>query len=151
MFSKILGGKNCTDDVCNNEIKNKVSKMNLSDMRVFINNKAKITEEGIIEVLKRLNTKNAQTKNRYIEIDDMDVKIKKGFDLVISIANHKKISVTAVELIQEFIDLYSDVINKFDKENKQIYDTKLKEALQKAISNIEVIVQFKKKMNLFND
>ena len=151
MFSNILGGKDCSDGACDDKMKNKVSRMNLSEMRIFINNKAEITEEGLVEVLKRLNTKNSQTDNRYIEIDDMDIKIKKGFDLVISIANHKKISVVAVELIQEFIDLYSDIIHKFDTQNKQIYNIKLKEALQKAMSNIEIIVQLKRKMNLFND
>jgi len=81
----------------------------------------------------------------------MDSKIKKGFDLVISIASHAKITVVAVELIQEFITLYDDVITKFDRDNKQIYESKLKDALQRAINNISEMADLKRKMNVLGE
>jgi len=155
MFGKILG-KN-KDNVSQSdkkhlEIVEKISKMNLTDMRAYINNKIlnfEIDEDGLIEILKKLTTKNGE--KRYIEIDDMDSKKKKGFDLVISVASHTKITVVAVELIQEFITFYDDVIKKFDKDNKQIYESKLKDALQKAINNISEMAELKRKMDVLGD
>jgi hypothetical protein len=128
--------------------------MKLTDMRAYINNKIpdfEVDEDGLIEVLRRLTTRNSKTSKRYIEIDDMDSKIKKGFDLVISIASHAKITVVAVELIQEFITLYDDVITKFDRDNKQIYESKLKDALQRAINNISEMADLKRKMNVLGE
>jgi len=156
MFGKILGRKNkdSLEDKNHNEMIEKISKMNLTDMRAYIKNKIldfEVDEDGLIEVLKRLTVKNKETSKRYIEIDDMDSKIKKGFDLVISIASHPKITVVAVELIQEFITLYKDIIIKFDKDNKQIYESKLKTALTTAIENISKIANLEKKMNVLGE
>ncbi|MBU0720037.1 hypothetical protein KJ877_01705 [bacterium] len=149
MFSNILGKKK--DASSDKNLIEKVSKMNLTDMRLFVNNKNEITEEGLIEVLNRLIDKNEKTSKRYIEADDMDSKIKKSFDLLINIASNKKITVVAVEKIQEFIEVYSEIIRGFDEKNKQIYGSKLKEALEKAIGNIEGISEFKRKMNLLGE
>ena len=81
----------------------------------------------------------------------MDSKKKKGFDLVISIASHAKITVVAVELIQEFIALYNDVVTKFDRDNKQIYESKLKDCLDRAIGNISEMADLKRKMNVLGE
>jgi len=140
MFSKILGKKDTVKTQENQDIINKIATMNLTDMKTYINNKMvglESNEEGIIEVMKRLTTKHEKTSKRYIEIDDMDSKIKKAFDLVILLSNHERLTVTAVELIHAFIALYKDVIAKFDKDNKEIYASKLKTALSQAISNID--------------
>ena len=149
MFSKILGkkeGDSSIDDV----LEEKISKMNLTEMRSFVNNKDEISEGGIIEVLTKLITPNSETSKRYLELDDMDVKIKKGFDLVITIAKHKKITITAIELIQEFIIIYHDLIEKYDKENKQIYKSKLRDALEIAIKNIDEMTELKRKMGVLS-
>ena len=157
MFGKILGKKKTDiskEDKTHREMVEKISKMKLTDMRAYINNKIpafEVDEDGLIEVLRRLTTRNSETSKRYIEIDDMDSKIKKGFDLVISIASHAKITVVAVELIQEFITLYDDVITKFDRDNKQIYESKLKDALQRAINNISEMADLKRKMNVLGE
>jgi hypothetical protein len=147
MFSKILGKKNSKDS-SDNDLEEKISKMNLTEMRSYVNNKAEVSEQGLIEILKRLIKK--ENEKRYIELDDMDVKVKKGFDLVIMIAQHKKITVVAIELIVEFIHFYEDVIEKFDEENKQIYKSKLKEALERALKNMDGISKLKKKLGLLN-
>ncbi|MDY0122210.1 MAG: hypothetical protein RBR54_09725 [Sulfurimonas sp.] len=149
MFSRILGKKE-SKDPCDDGLQEKISKMNLTEMRAYVNNKAEVSEQGLIEILKRLTTKDSETSKRYIELDDMDVKIKKAFDLIITIAQHKKITVVAIELIVEFIHFYEDVIEKFDEENKQIYKSKLKEALDVALKNMDGISKLKKKLGLLN-
>lgn len=157
MFSNILGkndSENKQDSKEDQEIINKISTMNLTDMRAYINNKMfgkESSEDGLVEVMKRLTLKNEKTSKRYIEVDDMDSKIKKAFDLVILLAMHKKITVLAVELIQEFIDLYDDIILKFDKENKQIYSKKLKDALTEAISNVNKISSLQRERNVLGN
>jgi len=149
MFHKFLGKKENEQSKAN-ELKAKVATMDLTQMRSFINDKESITEEGIAEVLKKLLTPNETTAKRYIEIDDTDMKIKKGFDLVLSIASHKKITLHAITLIQEFVTLYSDVIEKFDRENKQIYGTKFTQALENAIAMMEEVAKLKRKMDLLH-
>ncbi len=157
MFGNILGKKKneiSSQDEAHSQIIQRISKMNLTDMRAYINNRMgdiEVNEDGLIEILRKLITRDSETSKRYIEIDDMDSKIKKGFDLVISIASHPKITVVAVELIQEFIILYNDVIAKFDRDNKQIYESKLKNALSKAISNIGEMTDLKRKMDVLGN
>jgi ribonuclease HII len=157
MFSNILGNKDSKSEQEskeNDDLIHKISTMNLTDMRLYVNNKMNnhnSNEEGLVEIMKRLTTKNEDTSKRYIEIDDMESKIKKAFELVLIVANHKKISVPAVELIQKFIELYGDVIQKYDIENKQIYGSKLKDSLSKAISTINLISEFQKKMGVLGN
>ena len=155
MFEKILGRKK--DEVSNDkdydELVQKISKMNLTEMRAYINNKAgdfKVTSDGLVEVLRRLTVVNETTSKHYIEIDDMDVKIKKSFDLVISIASHKLITMAAVECIKDFIDTYIDIIKKYDRENKQIYESKLKDSLDLALANIGVMSKLKREMDFLD-
>lgn len=154
MFGNILGREKDelpTGDSTHNELTAKISKMNLPEMRAYVNNRAfefEICEDGLVEVLKKLTTLNEDTEQRYIAIDDMDSKIKKGFDLIITISESKKITVVAVELIQEFIDVYVDIIEKFDTDNKQIYSSKLHDALNKAVNNVNSISEMNQKMKV---
>ncbi|MBU1658206.1 hypothetical protein KKG72_04035 [bacterium] len=157
MFAKILG-KNKPEELIGDKehqiLIDKISNMNLTDMRVYINNKmldCEVSEDGIIEIMKKLIMTNKNVSKRYIEIDDMQSKIKKGFDLVLSICTNKKITVVAIELIQEFMEVYKDIIAKYDVENKQIYGKKLKDALQKAIDNINARTELKRKMSLVGE
>jgi len=150
MFSKLLGKKTSTSDQSSNEIEQRVAKMDLNDMRNYVNNKLsdfQICDDGLIEVMKRLILKNEKTSHRFIEIDAMDTKVKKAFDLVVLVAKSKKITVVAVELIREFIDLYDDIIEKFDTDNKQIYNSKLKTSLNEAILTIKSKSDIKEKMD----
>lgn len=149
MFSRILGKKTKKKDM-QNSLEEKVSKMNITEMRSFVNNKAEITEEGLVEVLKKLLYKENENARRYIELDDADVKIKKGFELVIVIAGHKKITIEAIELIVKFIELYGDIIHQYDELNKQIYKSKLKDSLSLALKNLGEISDAKEKQNLLD-
>jgi len=149
MFNKILGKnkREIKESGNHSKIVERISKMNLSDMRIYVNNKLndfEITEDGLSEVMRRLISKDANEK-RFIESDAMDSKIKKAFDLVIIIASNKKITITTLEFIQEFIELYKDIITKFDQDNKQIYESKLKDALNGAIATISTMAEMNKK------
>ena len=75
----------------------------------------------------------------------MDAKIKKSFELVLTIASHKKMTVVVVEQIQEFIKLYADIIAKYDKDNKQIYASRLNDALAKSITNVNTMAEIDRK------
>ena len=151
MFGNILGRKKeeiSEEDKANTAVVERIAKMNLTDMRTYVKNRMKgfePCEDGLVAVMNRLLTKNEDTLKRYIEIDDMDSKIKKGFELVLSVAEHKKVTVTSVEQIQEFITLYDDIILKFDTANKQIYSSRLNDALDKSLKTIETMAAINRK------
>ncbi len=151
MFGNILGRKKeeiSEEDKANTAVVERIAKMNLTDMRTYVKNRMKgfePCEDGLVAVMNRLLTKNEDTLKRYIEIDDMDSKVKKGFELVLSVAEHKKVTVTSVEQIQEFITLYDDIILKFDTANKQIYSSRLNDALDKSLKTIETMAEINRK------
>jgi len=157
MFSNMLGKiKNFSSDE-NQEKKDltdKISKMNLTDMRAYINNRIpdfSVDEDGLNEVLHKLLEVNEKTSKRYIEIDDMDSKIKKGFDLVLSILTNKKVTVTTIELVNEFLDKSKDIVQKYDRENKQIYYSKFKDAMELAIKYMNAKAELQRKMDVIGD
>ena len=152
MFNKILGKnkREINESGNHSKIVERISKMNLSDMRIYVNNKLndfEITEDGLSEVMRRLISKDANEK-RFIESDAMDSKIKKAFDLVIIVSASRKITVVTTELIQEFILQYSDLIEKYDTDNKQIYGSKLNDGLAKSIASISEMAELKRKMGV---
>ncbi len=157
MFSKILGKKESGTTQTkgkNSEIVQKVLTMNLTEMRAYINNKIpdlEVSEEGLIEILKKLVYPNQKTSKRYIEVDDMDSKIKKGLDLILSIAKHKKITVVAIELIQEYMQVSEDIIKKYDKDHKEIYESRFKDALNSAVSIVNARSTLKTKMDFLEE
>ncbi len=154
MFSKFLGKKIFDDTPANKNLMVKIEEMNLTDMRIYINNKIEgmtSTEEGIIAILKKLILKDEKTSTRYIKLDDAEVKKKKAFELIIAILQHKKITIVAIELIQVFLEVYADIILKYDKDNKQIYGSKMKNALLKTVSTMEKLIEFEAKMQILGE
>ncbi|MCD6172587.1 MAG: hypothetical protein J7J96_02225 [Sulfurimonas sp.] len=152
MFGKILGKnkKETDEDQEHFKIVEKVSKMNLSDMRIYVNNKLtdfEICEDGLNEVMRKLLLKDDK-EQRFIEMDAMDSKKKKAFELVITIASSKKITIVTTELIQEFMELYKDIIDKFDKDNKQIYNSRLKDSITNAIGVISTMAEVNRKVKV---
>lgn len=153
MFGAILGKnkEESGEDKLHQIIVEKVSKMNLVDMRVYVNNNLKdfgICEDGLSEVMRRLNSKDEKTSKRFIETDAMDSKKKKAFDIVIIIAKNKKVTVLVTELIQEFMETYKDIITQYDRDNKQIFGEKLKTALNGSISTIATMAEMNRKMKV---
>ncbi|MCX6052640.1 MAG: hypothetical protein NTZ60_09030 [Campylobacterales bacterium] len=157
MFGKIMGklkGKEENSSKSNVELIDRISKMNLTEMRAYIKNKMEnfeVSEEGLIEVLKKLTTLNSSTDKRFIELDDMDSKIKNAFELVLAVSEDKRISIEVVELIQEFLKMYSDIILKYDTANKQIYSSKLKDAIERGISSVSIKADFTRKQNILKN
>ena len=154
MFSKMLGKMNNSSSSESQENKvlvSRISKMNLTDMRAYINNRVpdlQVDEDGLIEVLNKLLEVNEKTSKRYIHIDDMDSKIKKGFDLILAILTNKKVTVTTIELVNEFLEQSRDIVQKFDKENKQIYCTKFKDTIALAVDNMNAKSEYERKMEV---
>lgn len=153
MFGKILGkSKEETSTAKTHEaIAQKVSKMNLTDMRMYLNNKIDsfpICKDGLLEVMKRLNSVDDTTSKKFIEDDAMDVKKKKAFDLVIIVASSRYMSIEVVELIQEFMKMYKEMIVKYDTDNRQIYEDKLITALNKSIATMGSMADMNRKMNV---
>ena len=149
MFGKILGKKKENTGVDN--IALKVSKMNLTEMRSYVNNRLddfEITPDGLIEVMKKLTTIDEKNSKRYLQIDDMDTKKKKGFDLVLLIASSKYISVEVIELLQEFIKVYEELIAKYDIDFKEIYASRFLDAIELAIDNVNKQTEFQRKQKV---
>ena len=152
MFGNILGKSKdniVVDDSA--DIALKVSKMNLTEMRSYVNNKIddfEITQAGLVEVMKKLTVADEKT---YLQIDDMDSKKKKGFDLVLMIANSKQISVKTVELLQEFTVVYKDLIAKYDTDYKEIYESRFTDALEQSINNVNKLSEFDRKREVLGE
>ena len=152
MFGKILGKNNSKVAKTNNKLLEKISRMNLSDMRVYVNNNLEnyeISEDGLCEVMKVLVSKDSKNK-RFIENDAMDSKIKKAFDLVLIIAKNKRMNIDIVELIGTFIELYTDIITKYDRDNKQIYASKLKDAAKNSLATMQTMTDLNHKMKVLD-
>lgn len=153
MFSKFgfKKDKDSKKDKNHSEMVDRISKMNLTDIKGYLNNRIKdleVTSDGLVEIMKKLTTINESTSKRYIEIDDDDMKKKKGFEVVIAVALHKKINVETVELIEKFISMNEDIIIKYDTDNKQIFGSKLKDALTKAVGIMDEKTNINLKMDL---
>jgi len=157
MFKSILGRKKDDkneENAVDTALVEKISKMNLTEMRSYIKNNIQdfdVSEDGLNEVLRRLIREDEKSKKYYLKADDMDSKKKKAFDLIIAIAQNKKINLVTVELIQKFVTLYSDIIEQYDREHKEIYDSRFVDAVNFALANINKKVALQKKMDILGE
>ncbi len=157
MFENIINmlkNSDSSSDKKKLEMIDKISKMNLIDMRAYMKGSMQgfePSEEGVIEILKKLTTVNEETSERYLANDDMDSKIKNCFELVLVIASDIRITIDAIELIQEFINEYTDIIADYDTKYKQIYGLKLKNSIKNAIRIVNTKTDFSRKENVLND
>lgn len=149
MFGKFLGkNKDINADNNSSQMALRVSKMTLSEMRNYVNNKLtdlEVSQEGILEVMKRLTKANEENSKLYLQADDMDSKKKKGFDLIILISKNINMSVEIVELLQEFITVYEDLIQSYDREYKDIYASRLTDAISLAIDGVNKHAELNRK------
>ena len=156
MFSKIMKKKKneSEEDKINAEILEKISKMNLTEMRTYVNNRIKdfeVSGVGLVGVMKKLTTLDENTKKYYLKPDDMEIKIKKAFDLVLLICKNKKINMDVLDLVTQFMKIYSEIIKKYDLEHKEIYHSRLKSTLEKIMLNMNDIMEVKRKMKLIEE
>ena len=153
MFGKFFGKKNSTS-LNDKEIAGNIANMSITDMRSYINNKISslpLSEAGLNAVMEKLTSVNETTSKRFIEIDDMDTKIKKAFDLLLLIGKNKKVSMRTIELIQKFVELYADIITKYDTEKKEIYNSRFNDLIKNLIIKIDGAVALKNKMDLLEN
>ncbi len=154
MFSKMLGkiGLSTNDkEKKHKELVERISKMNLTDMRTYTNNRIPdlpVSEAGIEEILKKLLEVDEKTQKRYLDIEDMDSKIRKGLDLIVNILTNKKLSIEAIELAIELFEVSKEMIEKYDLDNKQIYISKIRESLSKSIETMSKKSEIKRKMGV---
>ncbi|EQB40235.1 hypothetical protein M947_02555 [Sulfurimonas hongkongensis] len=154
MFSNMLGkmGISTNDkEKMHNELVERISRMNLTDMRSYINNRIPdlpVSADGLQEVLKRLLEVDEKSQKRYIDIEDMDSKIRKGLDLILSILANKKLSIEAIEVAIELFEVSKEMIIKYDIDNKQIYYSKIRESLNKAIEDMNKKSEIQRKMSV---
>jgi len=157
MFSKILGKKKGVtelEETHNTELLSKISKMNLVEMRAYINNKIQdlpLCEDGLSAIITKLSEPNEQTKKLYLQKDDMDTKKRKAFELILLMAKSQRITFKTVEGMQKFLEVYDELINQYDKEHKDIYRDKLSSAVKLALNNIEEIAALKSKMEILGE
>ena len=150
MISKIFGKKQ--EDKTDNELKEKISNMNLSDLVLYVKEKntaLEVSDEGIVFVLERLISKI--NENRYfLDESDDDTKIKRAFDLILTISKSRYVTIKAIELIAEFINLYESIIKQYDKKHKEIYEDRLKKSIDNAMVIIDSKVALQNKMNVLD-
>ena len=148
MLRKILGKKNKSDeeDSFDPQLVEKISKMNLTDMRLYVKSK-EIDVDGLFLVLKRLIEPNDKGEY-YIKSDDMDSKKKKAFDLVLLIAQSKKISSKVLEGINTFTEVYKELIKEYDHKHKEIYMDRFKKGFEAALINLQTLGYVHKKLDV---
>jgi len=151
MFGKFFGKdkKNDTPDIAN-----KISKMNLTEMRNYVNNKhadLPVDEKGLLAVLTKLSLPDEKTHKLYIEAKDMNSKKKKSFDIVILVAQQKKMTYEIIDILQRFIENHQDIIQKYDTDLKEIYNSRLTDSLAFAINSMDKIDAIKNKMKVLNE
>jgi len=154
MFKKFLGKSETElsdEEKSKQELKQKISKMNITEMRSYVNNKIpnlEVSDQGLVLVMKNLVVADSESEKFYLKEDDMDSKKKKAFDLVLVVAKSKKINIKVVELIQNFTVIYEEMIKKFDTDYKDIYASRFADALKLGLKNLNKVEDLKLKMNV---
>ena len=157
MFSNLFDKKNdkaSQEEKENSELAERISKMNLTEMKSYVRGKIpdfRLSKEGLKEVMKRLVKEDSNTSKRYLQSDDMESKIKKAFELVLTISTSNKMSVETIELIQEFILVYKDIIVKYDRDNKQIYGSRLTDSINKSIMIVSQMADYNLRSKIVGD
>lgn len=129
----------------------KISKMNLSDMRLYLKNGIKdfeLSTDGLNEVLKKLVSPVNEKGELYLKADDADSKKKKAFELVLLAAGSIKISVKAIEHMQQFVEIYKDIIRDYDEQQIDIYHSRIIKAIEIAIENMYKINNIEKSLDM---
>jgi len=156
MFSKLMGKKSEKKSESRElqEAMSKVDNMNLTEMRSYVNNKIssfEVTIEGLLAIMNKLTLADKSTKKLYLAEDDMDVKKKKAFDLVLLIAKNKKLNLVVLTVIQEFNHVYTPLIAKYDTDNKEIYASRFKDIIDQAVIGFAALASHQSKMSILGN
>lgn len=140
MFSKLLGILSPKESEEALRLQEKIAKMDLSEMRLYVNGKLdnfEVTEFGLNEIITKLISKNENTSHYYIADNDLDSKRKKVLDLLILVLENKNISVLVIETAQEFLEVYDEMLKKYDYVNQDIYEKRIKKMISLAVDKID--------------
>jgi hypothetical protein len=149
MFKKILGKKkeiSSEEDTLYKELVEKILKMNLTEMRSYVNNKLTslpLCDDGLSAVVEKLIT--------YLQEDDMDTKKRKAFELLLLISKSQKITFKTVDLIQKFVQDNMKLIQNYDNEHKEIYLSRFYDSIELALKNINTRTTLKAKMDILGE
>ena len=149
MLGKIFGKKS-KEEI--DPLKERISQMNLTELTLYAKEKIEgleFSEEGLIEVLKRLISK-INDERYFLDGSDDDSKLKKGFDLVLLCAKSNKVTIKGMELIAEFVKRYEHLIKVYDKKHKEIYHDRLLKAIETATQIVEMKVALQNKMSVLD-
>lgn len=133
---------------------------NLEKIQEYMRGKvtnAPLSDIGIASILIRFIQRRKDEKKmpsgqrREFESVDRAERTKKGFDIVIFMANQSTLSTETLPLFKAFLDTYLDVIRHLDKELSQTYESKLKSAYKAAELNALAKSQFRRELNLKYD
>ena len=120
-------------------------------------NKEPLSDIGMASILIRFierrkdERKVPSGQRREFESMDRAERTKKGFDIVILMANQSILSTDTIPLIKAFLDTYLDVVQHLDQELSQTYESKLKAAYKTAELNALAKSQFRRELNLKYD
>lgn len=154
MFKKIK--KTTKDDASDTVFKSLIATWTLTDIKTYLQNKNPefpLTEHGLLIVLERFTTRE-KPSDKYpngkceVELDDNDIRIKKAFDIILLVAKSSTLSMEGIEKMEAFREMHTDVIEKFDKNNAQTYEHKLKEAVANAIIMVETKKGIENSLNI---
>jgi len=117
------------------EILNRVEKMDIYDMHYYLweDNSCEI---GIDAIIQKILQKDTKENRRFVEIYDAKYKIGRSFELFLKILEHKNITQKTLDLVDEFLFLFADVIREYDEKYDDTYGEKLKNALFFSRKNI---------------
>ena len=147
MLRKIFGKKNSQqEESFDPELVEKISKMNLTDMRLYVKSE-EVDIDGLFLILKRLIDPNEKGEY-YIKKDDMDSKKKTAFDLVLLIAQSKKISAKTLQAINRFVEVYSSIIKTYDNDHNEIYVERFKKGIESAVIDLQTLSHIHKKLDV---
>lgn len=157
MFGNLLKRKETVQEKMDGPLQDiilKIDKMNLTEMHSYINNRIKdleVSTDGLNLVLERLIRVDTTSKKSYIKSDDMDSKKKKAFDLVLTVMKKKIINIQTIELMQNFLIVYEELIAAYDKEHKDIYASRFNDAISSSVAMIELISGMENKLNILSE
>jgi len=163
---KDLMGKNASSDKVSErdyailEFDKRSEGWNLEKIQDYIRgniNNEPLSDIGMASILIRFIERRKDEKKlpsgrrREFESIDRPERTKKGFDIVILMANQSMLSTDTIPLIKAFLDTYLDIIQHLDKVLSQTYESKLKAAYKAAELNALAKSQFRRELNLKYD
>lgn len=115
-----------------------VSSWDKKELQAYVYNHNKsypCSDAGMAAILERF------TECNEFQIGHMSEELKAGFDIVLSIARNKKITLLTTDLIFDFIKSFEEVIHNYDRQSAQTYYHKLINAYEKSIELVNAKIE----------